>query len=551
MTPFENEIDQLLTQAEALLQDEKPSEALTLLDRARKLEPKHAWMILFRGVALGQLGRVDEAVDQLITAADGNQEDVDIQVDAARHLSFLEQYQDALICAKRAVSLDEADAGAQGIYGEVLERMERIADAVPYREQALLLDPEDIDSRYYLAVDLCDLGRYAEATAIAEPLVLQFPDDPDIIRLHGACLSYQGHHEEALARWAELERYEGITPNLLHNRASTLDVLGQSEEALTTIDEAIDIEPDLAMNYYTRAMIKEHLQDDAGAVEDYLETLARDPGHLDAIINLVEIATTVDIIPAVLERVDHLLETTEDDAKLRYARGRLLMENGELTRGAEEIAAAVQREPAMGIAWYTLTMLYGMLADLEAAVSASDQALRHFPDDAGLWFHRGLALHDLRRFPEAMESYDRAIQLAPEDPIPWVQLGRLLLLDLERPKDARGVLREVLRLQPDNQSAPWMLGLCYLRLGQIDEAASILHTLLGGEPDHLWGRLVRAAFSAQHGDLDTAFDDLSVATVQGYDTRLLLNEPLFEPLWADTRFASMLSAAKDMPADEA
>jgi signal transduction histidine kinase len=81
-----------------------------------------------------------------------------------------------------------------------------------------------------------------------------------------------------------------------------------------------------------------------------------------------------------------------------------------------------------------------------------------------------------------MASYDKAIELAPDDPMPWVQLGRLLLLDLERPADARGALKEALRLQPDNQGALWMLALSHLRLGQHEESLKELNQLLDIDP---------------------------------------------------------------------
>lgn len=545
MTPYENEIDELLSQAEVLLQDEKPIEALALLDRARSIEPRHGWTMLFRGVALGQLGRADEAVEQLISAADEQREDIDIQVDAARHLSVLDQYQDALICAQRALTLDDADAGALAVAGEAMERLGRITEAVPLREEALVHDPTDVDSRYYLAVNLCDLGRYEEAFTVAMPLIEEFSDDPDIIRLHGACLSYLGRHHEALSRWAELERLEGITPNLLHNRASTLDVLGLHDEAMMTIDEAIALEPDIALNYYTRGMINEHRQDDVAAIEDYLAALVRDPDHLDASINLVEVAVALNVVPTVLERVDHLLTFNPTAAKLVYARGRLLMETSEMEEGIQAIELAVRLEPSLGVGWYTLTILYGMTGDIEKAVTAAQHALRFFPDDPGLWFNRGLALHDLRRYPEAMACYDRATTLAPDDPMPWLQMARMLLLDLERPADARGALKEVLLLQPDNQSAKWMLGLSCLRLGRVDEADQVAHDLIGTDPDHLWGRLVRAAMYANQGNLDAAFADLQVAAMQGYDTRLLLSEPLFEALWSDPRFDECLRGSSE------
>jgi len=538
---FENEIDKLLTQAEALLQEQQAEEALSLLNRVSVLEPDHAWAQLFRGVALGQLGRQDEAVEQLLTTADRNLEDIDIQVDVARHLALLEYYQDALICASRATDIDKDDAGGHAVCAETLEHLGRVADAVTERETALQLDPDDYDSRYYLAVDLCDLGQYAEAWQTAEPLFSQYPDDADIIRLHGACLSYRDQHELALGKWAELERMEGLSPNLLHNRASTLDALGMHQEALATINEAIAAEPEMGINYYTRGMIREHSGDPATAVDDYLLALEYDPEHIDAAINLVEVAPSVKAVSRVYARINAMLAENPTAAKLLYVLGRVKMELGDLLGAQQTLEEAVCREPRLSIGWYTLSMLYTISGDPGAALKAADLALREFPEDPGIWLNRGQALEELRRYHEAMECYDRAIGLEPEDGAPWFHLGRLLLLDLERPTGARGALKEALRLQPENDTLMWLLALCHMRLGQPDEAVSEIRSLLSRYPDHPWGRVLRATWHAQRGDMDAAFADLRIATSQGYDIRLLFDEPLFKPLWSDPRFQATFS----------
>ncbi len=540
MIPYESELEQLLTEVESLLQEQKAAEAMPLLDRARGLDPRHGWVTLFRGVALGQLGQADESIVQLIAAADDNTDDIDIQVDAARHLSLQDYHQDALVCARRAVALDEMDAGAQAVYGEVLERLGRIDEAVPAREAALSLDPEDTDSRYYLAVDLCDLGRYVEADTVAAPLFSEFTTDPDIIRLHGACLSYLGRHHDALGKWAALERLEGISPNLLHNRASTLDALGKHDEALGTIDEAIGLEPDAAMNHYTRGMINERRGDYAAAIDDYLAALTLNPDYLDAVINLVELTAATEAVERVASTIEELLVTDSTSAKLLYAHGRLLMEQGDMTGGERALQEAIRCEPSLGITWYALAALYGMTERYEDAVIASDRAITEFGDDYMLWLNRGQALHSLKRYPEAMSSYDKATVLEPEDPAAWFHLGRLLLLDLERPADARGVLAEAGRLQPENENVRWMLALSLLRLQRFTESAEQLRLLLTQTPSHIWGRLVRAALSAQQGNVDAAFADLEIAARQGYDPHLLINEPLFEPLWLDPRFADVV-----------
>ena len=95
-------------------------------------------------------------------------------------------------------------------------------------------------------------------------------------------------------------------------------------------------------------------------------------------------------------------------------------------------------------------------------------------------------------------------------------------------------------LQPENLNTAWMLALSCLRVGKSDEAEATLRRLLRAEPDYLWGRLVRAALFTQQGKIEDALIDLNVAAEQGYDTYLLLNEPLFEPLWSDPRFDDIL-----------
>ena len=61
-----------------------------------------------------------------------------------------------------------------------------------------------------------------------------------------------------------------------------------------------------------------------------------------------------------------------------------------------------------------------------------------FADDSLLWFHRGLAYHNLAKFPQALEAYDRAMQLGDENMLASMQMARLMLFKLDRPEDARG-----------------------------------------------------------------------------------------------------------------
>jgi tetratricopeptide (TPR) repeat protein len=297
------------------------------------------------------------------------------------------------------------------------------------------------------------------------------------------------------------------------------------------------------VNYYTRGVIHEHQGAERLATEDYLEALSRDPQHLETAMNLAELGPMMGpgLIAEALARLHVLQGEHPRAAVLRYVSGRLSVEQGNYATAVRQLESAVRCDPMLGVGWYTLSMLCGMMGEFGAAAAAADRALRFFADDTSLWLNRAQALQEEGRYPEAMASYDQAIALAPGDSLPWLQLGRLLLLDLDRVADARGALREAHRLSPDDDNIIWLLALCALRLGREDEAATEIAKLLAKDQDHLWGRLLRAMLNSQQADLDGAFADLAVVSSLGYDISVLTAEPLFAPLKADARFAAVFA----------
>ncbi len=541
MSLFDPDIEEILSQAEALLQDKRPIEALSLLDRAGKLAPRHAWATLYRGVALGQLDKVDEAVELLLSAADQHADDLDIQIDAAWHLALLDFPQDALVTIERALTLDKHDAGAIAVYAEILERLNRIEEAVRVREDLLLHHPEDEENRLLLAMDLCDCGRYADALNLANPLIKTNPQDADIVRLQGACLSYQGNHEAAAELWEKLEALEGQTQNLLHNRACTLDALLQHEEALYTINLAIAREPDEAINYFTRGMINEHLEKQDKAVDDYLKALQYDHDFIDTVVNLAEVAQWCGRVPYALECVDEMLiDKGEDEppcAVLLYARGLLLLQINEIADARVAIEAAVQREPEIGIAWHTLSIVYQMEANDEGVIIATERALRSFPDDSELLMYRGIAFAGRELFAEALDCFDQLLTLTPDDANPYMQMAQIFLYHLHRYADARAMLRETLRIIPKHRDAYAELILCHLRLGELDVAGKLIKGMHSSVKGQYWDCFLNAALCAQRGKINAAFGHLFRTPAADYQVPAMLMDPLFQPLAHDERFA--------------
>ncbi len=93
------------------------------------------------------------------------------------------------------------------------------------------------------------------------------------------------------------------------------------------------------------------------------------------------------------------------------------------------------------------------------------------PDDikAGAYNNRGLAKHDLQRYEEAIEDYDKAIELQPKLANAWFNRGNAKG-SLQRHEEAIADFDTAIELQPDYAKAYHNRGVAKHSLGRYEEA---------------------------------------------------------------------------------
>ncbi|MFX1563244.1 MAG: tetratricopeptide repeat protein [Promethearchaeota archaeon] len=89
---------------------------------------------------------------------------------------------------------------------------------------------------------------------------------------------------------------------------------------------------------------------------------------------------------------------------------------------------------------------------LHDALVAFNRAIQIQPEFPLPWLNRGVTLRQLKRYQEALESYERALQLKPEFASIWFNIGNVLL-DLGRPDEAQEAYRRTIQLDPNHQKA--------------------------------------------------------------------------------------------------
>jgi len=92
-------------------------------------------------------------------------------------------------------------------------------------------------------------------------------------------------------------------------------------------------------------------------------------------------------------------------------------------------------------------MALGYLGRNQEALKAVDTAIQ-FANYAYVWHHRGDVMYQLKRYPEAISSYEKAIQLDPQDAHSIYSRG-LVLAELGRDREALTAYNNALELYPD------------------------------------------------------------------------------------------------------
>jgi len=121
----------------------------------------------------------------------------------------------------------------------------------------------------------------------------------------------------------------------------------------------------------------------------------------------------------------------------------------------------------LGLAWQTDTTSIG---HLDSARVAFDQLLVRAPDHVRGLVHSGLVLEELEEYDEAVERYRRAIEVAPDDPLPRIDLGSLLYFHYRKTNEAKEQLVRAIELDPENPDAHFNLGVMFADADMLREA---------------------------------------------------------------------------------
>ncbi|MFE7896038.1 tetratricopeptide repeat protein [Streptomyces sp. NPDC057424] len=247
---------------------------------------------------------------------------------------------------------------------------------------------------------------------------------------------------------------------------------GAYARALTEYDQAVALDPELAVAYRHRSGIRGDLGDHDGAIADLDRAVALEP----------------------------------DNAWYVALRGEHQRIAGRDSEAVRDLTEAIRLDPALGFAWASRGATHERAGDFDAALADLGRALDLDPDYAWALARRARVWRARGDSHRQLADLDRALALSPD--WPWARCERGDALRVAgRDELAVADLDVALALDPAYTSAYASRGESLARLGRHAEALADLDRAVEMRPGYVWALCRRAVLHAVTGRREEARTD--------------------------------------------
>ena len=364
--------------------------AITDLDSAIRFDhPDIAEAFLIRGISYGVLGKDALAIKDL------------------------EQFDKSEAELARGFRLHPQDSKVYSTRGLAFLSLGQYQRSIGFFDQAIRLDPGDPVPYISRGLANAHLGRNRQATRDLDrameifeeslPAVGENRFSAEALFLQGNAYQNLGQADSAIKLLTLAVRLHSNDPQAYINRAKAYHDMSRYNEAVSDLDQAISLfqdRRDAAQAYVDRGLANVGLGQYRIAIEDFDQAIDRKRGHL----------------------------YSGDPVYFPYFfnRGLAYFNLGSYQMAIRNMDSAIEFDhPDIAEAYLIRGISYGLMsqnaladADLLGLGDAATDLERGFrlnPQDSKVYYTRGLTFFYLGRYQQAIDSFDQAIQLDPND----------------------------------------------------------------------------------------------------------------------------------------
>jgi tetratricopeptide (TPR) repeat protein len=298
-------------------------------------------------------------------------------------------------------------------------------------------------------------------------------------------------------------------------------VQDRKAEARQLADQLVALAPRSPRALLSRGLVNIAYFNLPGAIQDFQTALAIDPHFLEAYIYLAKIWLGSDYLDRARKTIEHARRLAPDNGEVLSIAGFVRLAFRDFEGARLLFTRAIELSPSLGEPHLGMGIYAFRYRQMDRGLSEMLLATLLEPRLSSYQSELGKALYQVRAFPKALEVYDYAKTLDPNDPTPHLYKG-IALTDLNRPGEAiqeinrsielndnRAVYRTRLALDRDLAVRNFNLSKSFLQLGLGDWAYRKAVTSVQKDPTNPSAYLFLAgAFGASRNRLGSGLSAL-------------------------------------------
>ncbi len=289
------------------------------------------------------------------------------------------------------------------------------------------------------------------------------------------------------------------------------------DKAIENFRKAMEADPGSA--YLSEELSKLYIQSGRlrDAVEDAEAAIKKNPNNIVAHRLLARIYTRMigdtqtqrvsqRMLDKSIEQYEKITELQPDDAQAWLMLGQLYKINQDSLSAEAAYKKVLELDPENEDALIQLGLVYSDLGDRPRALETFRKAAEKRPSLKALTYLAG-TYEQMNRFDLAVESYRKAIELAPEN-IRLKKAYAASLLRAGKADEAMKAYKEVAEADPRDYEAYLRLSQIYRQRGKLDKAREALDSALEMAPGNLEVLYTNVGLLEAEGKIDDAIDAL-------------------------------------------
>ncbi|MDL2717891.1 MAG: protein kinase [Acidobacteriota bacterium] len=322
-----------------------------------------------------------------------------------------------------------------------------------------------------------------------------------------------------------------------------------AEKAKAAAERAVRLDPDLPEAQVTVARVLRATGRPAEALPILRRVLEKNSGDVEAVATRAAAFEATRDFAGAEATWKHLVEMRPTSWSSHKDLAGFFFRQSRYADAAREYQRAIDLSPGVYGLHTSLGAVRIRQGFFDEAIGALKKSIEIKPSSLA-YSNIGACQYLLGNFPEAADSFGKAITLTPGDYRYHVYLGDALTFTPGQSERARQAYEAaiplaegVLRVNPKDGGATGHLALCDARSGRRDEAARLVERAVALEPENASVLQKAAVVSLVLGRRDESLRLLARAVAQGYGTVEISSDPEFTTLRNEPRFQQLLSGA--------